>query len=282
VLVAGPGLPPPLAEEYAVSADKSWDAFTPKVAATYRFSDDAMAYASISRGFKSGGFQGTAGTAASAATPYDPEYVWSYEIGTKTQWLDDSLRVNVAAFYMDYQDLQVSSLVPLCCVVIGNAATAEIKGAELEVLYRPMPGLDLNASFNWLDAKFENFEDGATADYSGNYLPRAPKNKLNLGAQYEWSLGQIGMMMARVDWSYQSKVYFEASNTPLEVQDGVGLVYGRIGLRGHDDSWEVSLWGKNLGDKLVKTHIVAFAPFGQQLNLYNPPRTWGLTLRFKM
>ena len=95
-------------------------------------------------------------------------------------------------------------------------------------------------------------------------------------------MGNIGRVMARVDWSYQSKIYFEASNTPLEVQDGVGLFYGRIGLHGFDDSWEISLWGKNIGDKLVKTHVVAFAPFGQQLNLYNPPRTYGMTLRFKM
>ncbi|MEZ5557020.1 MAG: TonB-dependent receptor [Pseudomonadales bacterium] len=101
VLISGPGLPPPLAEEYAVSADESWDAFTPKFAVTYQFTDDAMVYASASRGFKSGGFQGTAGTAASAATPYDPEYAWSYEIGTKTQWLDDSLRLNVAGFCID-------------------------------------------------------------------------------------------------------------------------------------------------------------------------------------
>jgi iron complex outermembrane receptor protein len=282
VILEGPGLPPPLAEEYQVEADKSWDAFTPRFAATYRLSDDAMVYASASKGFKSGGFQGTAGTAASAGTPYDPEYVWSYEIGTKTQWLDDSLRLNIAGFYMDYEDLQVTELVPLCCVVIGNAATAEIKGVEIEMLYRPMPGLDLNVSYNWLDAKFEEFGTGATADNSGNYLPRAPENKLNLGAQYQWTVGNAGRIMARLDWSYQSKMYFEASNTPLEVQDSYDTLYGRIGFHSMDDSWEISLWGRNLTDELIKTHVVAFAPYGQQLNLYAPPRTYGLTLRFTM
>ena len=281
VLVQGPGLPPPLSVPYSVSSDESWDAFTPRFAASYRFSDDAMAYASASRGFKSGGYQGTAGTAASAEVPYDPEYAWSYEIGTKTQWLDDSLRLNAAAFYIDYEDLQVSQLVPLCCVVIGNAATAEIKGFELEALYRPMPGLDFNASYSYLDAEFDSFADGATADYSGNTLQRAPKNKVNIGAQYEWGVGDVGMLMVRLDWSYQDEIFFEASNTPLEVQDDYEILDARIALRAHDDSWELSLWGKNLEDELVKTHIVAFSPYRQQLNLYQPPRTYGLTIRFR-
>lgn len=281
ILVEGPGLPPPLAEEYDVSADESWNAFTPRFALNYRLNDDAMIYASAARGFKSGGFQGTAGTAASAQTPYDPEFAWSYELGAKTQWLDDSVRVNAAAFYIDYEDLQVSQLVPLCCVVIGNAATAEINGFEIETIYRPTPAIDINASYSWLDAEYDSFADGATADHSGNTLQRAPEHKWNLGAQYEWTVGDIGTLLARVDWTQQSKIFFEASNTPLETQGSYDMVDARLALRAHDDSWEVALWGKNLDDALVKTHVVAFAPFQQKLNTYQPPRTYGVTVRFR-
>lgn len=281
IRLQGPGNPPPLAEEFAVEADEDWKAFTPRLAASYRINDDAMVYASAARGFKSGGFQGTPGTAASAAIPYDPEFAWSYEIGTKTQWLDDSLRLNAAAFFIDYEDLQVSQLVPLCCVVIGNAATAEIRGVEIEALLRPVPGLDINASYSWLDAEFDSFASGATADHSGNTLQRAPKHKWNLGSQYEWTVGDLGTLMVRIDWTRQSKIYFEASNTPLEVQDRYDVIDARLALRAHDDAWEVALWGKNLDDELIKTHIVAFAPFGQQLNTYQPPRTYGVTLRFR-
>lgn len=281
ILVQGPGTPPPLSVPYAVSADKSWDAFTPRFAATYRLTDSAMVYASAARGFKSGGFQGTAGTGASAATPYDPEFAWSYEVGTKTQWLDDSLRLNVAAFQIDYEDLQVSQLVPLCCVVIGNAATAEIRGIEIEALYRPLAGLDINANYSWLDAEFDSFATGATADHTGNTLPRAPRHKLNAGVQYEWPVGALGTLMARVDWTRQSRIYFEASNTPLEVQEDYDLIDARLALRSTDERWELALWGKNLDDELIKTHIVAFAPFRQQLNTYQPPRTYGLTLAYR-
>lgn len=281
VLLEGPGLPPPLAEEFDISTDESWDAFTPRFAVDYRVNDDVMLYASAARGFKSGGFQGTPGTAASAAVAYDPEFAWSYEAGAKTQWLEDSLRLNVAAFYTDYEDLQVSQLVPLCCVVIGNAATAEIQGVEVETLFRPAAGFDLNASYSYLDAEYESFASGATADNTGNTLQRAPKHKFNFGAQYEWSAGDVGVFMARLDWTRQSKIFFEASNTPLEVQERYDLIDARLALRAHDDSWEVALWGKNLDDELIKTHIVAFAPFGQQLNTYQPPRTYGVTLSFR-
>lgn len=281
ILVEGPGLPPPLAEEFAVSADEDWSAFTPRLAASYRLDDDVMLYASAAKGFKSGGFQGTPGTAASAQIPYDPEYAWSYEAGAKTEWLDRSLRLNAAVFHTDYDDLQVSQLVPLCCVVIGNAATAEIQGAEMEMFYRPVPGLDVKASYSWLDAEFESFASGATADHSGNTLPRAPEHKFNLGAQYEWRLAELGTLMARLDWTRQSRIYFEASNTDMEVQDRYDVVDVRLALRAPDDAWEVALWGKNLDDELIKTHVVSFAPFQQELNTYQPPRTYGITLEVR-
>jgi iron complex outermembrane recepter protein len=281
VLLEGPGLPPPLAEEFAISADENWRAFTPRLAVSYRINDDAMVYASAARGFKSGGFQGTAGTGASAEIPYDPEFAWSYEVGAKTQWLGDSLRLNVAAFFIDYDDLQVAQLVPLCCIVIGNAATAEIRGVEVEALYRPLPGLDLNASYSWLDAEFTDFADGATADFTGNTLQRAPRHKFNFGGQYEWPVGDLGTLMARVDWTRQSRIFFEASNIPMEIQDRYDVVDARLALRAHDDAWEVAVWGKNLDDALIKTHIVAFAPFQQELNTYQPPRSYGVTLRVR-
>jgi iron complex outermembrane receptor protein len=282
IRVFGPGFPPPLAAEFDVRAEESWKAFTPRFAVDYQLSDDVLVYASAARGFKSGGFQGTAGTGASAATPYDPEFAWSYEVGTKLQAFEDRLRLNVAAFQVDHEDLQVSQLVPLCCVVIGNAATAEIKGVEVELLARPMRGFDLNASYAYLDAKFSDFASGATADFTGNTLQRSPKNRFNVGAQYRWTLPQVGIATVRADYTQQSKIFFEASNTPLEVQPGYGIYDARAGVETLDGRWELVLWGKNLGDELVATHITAFAPFQQILYTYQPPRTFGLTLNFRM
>lgn len=278
VLVEGPGLPPPLSVPYNVDTDEDWDAFTPRAVLQWTAMDDLMVYASASRGFKSGGFQGTAGTGESAVIPYDPEYAWSYELGAKSQWFENRLRVNVAAFHTDYEDLQVSQLVPLCCVVIGNAAEAEIDGVEVELVTQPIEGLEINFGYAWLDAEYVDFASGATADYSGNTLPRAPDNKYNVGAQYTWPLAGLGDAFVRVDYTDQSKMYFEASNTPFEVQEGYDLLDARMALRASDGDWEVAVWGKNLTDELIKSHIVAFAPYRQELNLYQPPRTWGVTL----
>lgn len=278
---AGPGWPPPMAEEYNVRASKSWDAFTPRAAVTYKASDDVLLYVSAARGFKSGGFQGTAGTAASAAVAYNPEFAWTYELGIKSQWLDNSLRLNVAAFQTNHTDLQISQLVPLCCVVIGNAAEAEIRGVEAELLWRPVRGLDINGSYTYLDATFVDFATGATANFTGNTLPRSPEHKFNAGAQYRWSLGESGGAFIRADYTYQTDYFLEASNTPLEVQDGYGIVDARAAYESPSGAWEVALWGKNLTDELVATHMTAFAPFRQQLNIYQPPRTFGVSLTFR-
>lgn len=281
IRVSGPGFPPPLAAEYDVRASESWDAFTPKAAVNYKATEDLLVYASAARGFKSGGFQGTAGTGASAATPYDPEFAWTYEVGFKSEWLENSLRLNVAAFQTEHSDLQVSQLVPLCCVVIGNAAEAEIKGVEAEVLWRPVGGLDLNASYTYLDAKFVDFATGATANFTGNTLPRSPEHKYNVGAQYRWSLGELGSAFVRGDYTYQTEYFLEASNTPLEVQPSFGIADARAAYESPSGKWEVALWGKNLTDELVATHITAFPAFRQTLNIYQPPRTYGVSLTFR-
>lgn len=281
IRVAGPGFPPPLVAEYNVFASKDWDAFTPRIALDWQATDKALLYASAARGFKSGGFQGTAGTGASAAIPYNPEFAWSYEIGAKTLWLNNRVLLNVAAFRTDHSELQVSQLVPLCCVVIGNAAEAEIEGVELEWNLRPVAGLDINGSYAYLDAKFVDFATGATADFSGNTLPRSPEHKVNLGVQYSWPLGGLGTAMVRADGTYQSEIFFEASNTPLELQDAYEIYDARAAFRSADGSWELALWGKNLTDELAKTHITAFAPFQQNLRIYQPPRTYGVTLTFR-
>ena len=234
LLIAGPGLPPPLSVPYNVSASENWDAFTPRFVVEWTVTDEAMVYASAARGFKSGGFQGTAGTGASAATPYDPEYAWSYELGAKTQWFENKVRVNAAAFHVDYEDLQVSSLVPLCCVVIGNAANAEVDGFEIEITGRPFPGLEINSNHTWLNAEFTDFASGATADYSNNTLPRAPKDKTNIGAQYTVPVSNELEWFVRVDYTNQSKMFFEASNTPFEVQPSYDLYDARVALRAPD------------------------------------------------
>jgi iron complex outermembrane receptor protein len=279
--VSGPGLPPPLAADYDVRSSKSWDALTPRFALDWQATPDALFYVSATRGFKSGGYQGIAGSALSQATPYDPEYAWSYEGGAKTQWWNDRLLLNLSVFRTDYKDLQVSQLVPLCCVVVGNAATARIKGVEAEFVLTPIQGLQIDGGYAYLHARFTDFASGAAADYSGNDLPRSPHNKINLGAQYGFDVQGWGVL-GRVDYTNQSHSYFEASNIPTQKQDGFINWDARASLTSPDERWEIAVWGKNLSNELVATYVTAFAPYHQVLVPYAPPRTYGVTLTWKM
>jgi len=279
--VSGPGLPPPLAANYDVRGKKSWDALTPRFALDWQVTPEALVYASATRGFKSGGFQGIAGSGVSQSTPYDPEYAWSYEVGAKTQWWDNRLRVNVSIFQTDYKDLQVSQLVPLCCVVVGNAATAKNKGAELEFVVTPLEGLQIDGSYSRLHARFTSFATGATGNFTGNDLPRSPNDKVHLGAQYGFDVQGWGVL-GRVDYTNQAHMYFEASNIPTQKQEGFINVDARVSLTSPDKRWEVAAWGKNLTDELVATYVTAFAPYRQVLVPYAPPRTYGVTLIWKM
>jgi len=252
--VSGPGLPPPLGSlaGYDVHGAKSWKAFTPRFA----------------------------GTAAGAATPYDPEFAWGYEAGAKTQWFDRKLTFNLALFRTDYKDLQVSQLIPLCCVVVSNAAKARLQGVEVEAVARPFAGFQLDGSYSYLDAKFTAYSIPGQ-NYTGNQLPRSPRNKFNVGAQYELPLGDWSAK-ARVDYAWVGDAYFEASNIPQQLWPAHENLDARVSLRAPGKAWELSVWGKNLTDALVPTYVTYFGPYQQTLVPYAPPRTYGVTLAFDM
>lgn len=130
----------------------TFDAWTPHVSLEFQASDDLFLYASSNRGFKSGGFN--IGSPQNDA--YNPEKIWSYEVGAKSELFDRRLRVNLAAFYYDYTDLQVQDSVGQA-TIIRNTGSAKIKGLELEATARPLRGLEIEVGASWLDAEFDSF-----------------------------------------------------------------------------------------------------------------------------
>jgi iron complex outermembrane receptor protein len=279
--VSGPGLPPPLGalEGYDVQVSEDWDAFTPRFALNWQLQHNVMLYASAARGYKSGGFQGLSGTAAGASTPYDPEFAWGYELGAKTEWYDHRLTANAAVFKTDYEDLQISQLVPLCCVVVSNAAQAEIRGLELELVGRITDQFRLDGSYSYLDTEFTEYQIPGS-DYTGNDLPRSPRNKFNIGAQYEFPLGDWSAT-GRVDYSWVDDAYFEASNVEQQLWPSHENLDARITFTPPDEDWEIAVWGKNLTDELAPTYVTYFGPYQQTLVPYAPPLTYGVTLSYR-
>ena len=112
---------------------KEWDSVTPRFAVDYRITDDALVYASAARGFRPGTF-GLTGTADYGV---DPEFIWNYELGVKTDWFDNRLRANAAIFFSAYEDLQLTTTVQGISLM-SNASESTIQGVELELLARPL------------------------------------------------------------------------------------------------------------------------------------------------
>ncbi|MES2301448.1 MAG: TonB-dependent receptor, partial [Pseudomonadota bacterium] len=180
---------------------KTFRKFTPKLGIDWRPNGDTMFYASWSRGYRSGGFSPRAMTAATASTPYFPETVDSYEIGTKLNLLDRKLQFNIAGFYSKYKDMQQETTIPGgpqgSQTITNNIGSADIKGVEVETTLRPIDGLKLTANFAVLDSQFKGFVANnlypgvglVPFDYSNNNLIYSPKFTGALGAEYKFDTG---------------------------------------------------------------------------------------------
>jgi iron complex outermembrane receptor protein len=267
-VIGPPYFPPP----FTVSPSRSSNALTPKFGFNYKPQEDLLAYASVTKGFKSGGFDFGSPTAAYASTGYDPESLWAYELGLKSDWLQHRLRVNVDAFLYHYTNMQVEVFVPPANAITENAATARIEGVELQLLARPLPPLDLYANVAYLHARYTSFPnayvgDFGTFDASGKALNYAPDWTATLGATYTFDLlgGGRGSEYLGVDYHLQSQEFFTPAN------DGVGavsdypqqqaqyqLLGARAGWTSANNRWNVAIIGLNLTNRQYVTGTVNY------------------------
>lgn len=205
--------------------EASFNDVSPKVSVSYRFSDAAMTYATVSKGFKSGGLQ--IGTQFGSDS-FESEILWNYEAGIKTNLLDNRVRLNATAFYMDWSDVQAQFnegvLVDGELVFfagIQNAASARSYGFEADASALIGDNLSLNAGIGYVNAKFIDFEDAfvenATHDLSGRSLPSAPKWSLNADAEYGFPFAGDFEGYARLEWFYRDDT---EPDLPSLVNDG--------------------------------------------------------------
>lgn len=261
---------------YATKTSDTWNAVTWRLGADYHFDDSNMVYAMVSKGFKSGGFQDTPDNAADALTPFDPEYALQYEIGQKSDFFNRHLVWNNTIYYMDYTDLQTRQVVGLSART-DNAGSATIKGYETDLTWQTDGGFRLGLTYAYTDAVFDEFvEDGN--NYSGNTISRTPKHKVVVSPSYVFSLDSGAEITLAADYQYASKIYDDNSNEGPEQRDPTNFVDARIIYTSTSQMWTVSAWGKNLTDELTRTHQATF--LGGTFASYNPPRTYGVTVRW--
>lgn len=295
-LVEPPGaLGEPAGTTWADILDEGWDATTPKLALDYDFTDDVMAYASATRGFKSGGFNLLA-----AQYPYDPETLWAYELGLKTRWADGRVIANFGAFVYDYEDMQVGQIANLTATIV-NAGAATIQGLEAEVRALVGNGFEVNAGLAWLDATYDEFETEdpgwpgdagcgtlvtapRTISLKGCDLPRSPEFQGALGVTWSRALASGGEFSVRGDYFYRSEQFFTQFNRDLVSQDSYSLLNARVTYAAPESRWSITAYGNNLADE---DYFVTVFESGVSVPgtvvpgaIMGAPRTYGVTLDY--
>jgi iron complex outermembrane receptor protein len=263
----------------------SWNSFTPKVGLEFKATPDVLLYASAGKGFKSGGFNARPLNDASEVTQYDPETLLTYEAGAKTAWFDRRLILNVAGYFSDYQDIQVTvNQTPRNFV--ANAAGGEVKGVEIELQARPTAHWALNFGLGRMDAKYTEVGTGLTPDQVlpitlATHFVKAPKWTLNGGVEYTRDLPGGGSVTARADWTHYSTVYNDVANDPDLTQPGYDLFGARIGYTSPDGLWQAAIFGSNLSDERYMVSGNASSGFGLKEASFGRPREWGASLSRK-
>jgi len=262
--------------------------FAPSAALSYEVSEDVTTYLRFSQGFKSAGFNTDFIVAGASNLEVEPELATSYEVGLKSDLIDNRLRLNLATFYTQYDNLQLSQIVG-GGVSLNNASSAEIYGFEAEFTAVVSEHFDLTGSLGYLDATYEDFtgcpapgaETGPTSsNCSGNSLNLAPKWTATLNAQYSHPVSDTMDLVFRADWNYRSQVFFEPQNSQRLSGEGRNILNVRAGLV--QDTWEVFAWANNITDEVyVNFADDRSAIFVNTTQAFGTPRTYGITLRLK-
>jgi len=226
-----------------------------RINVAYDITDSILAYATHSTGFKSGGFNPRylAPTSDLLAIGFDPEFVDLYELGLKSDFADGRFRLNLAAFLMDYTDLQVSTATPTSngARVTANAADATIKGLEAEFTFVPNPAFLFEGSLGLLDADFG--EDGLLNLQLGCgtscEFARIPEITASWGVSYIHDLGGAGTVTPRLDYSHKSSVQGDANNSSLVIHPSQNLFNANIAYENEGQDWKVTLGVSNLTDE---------------------------------
>ena len=252
---------PAVAPGSAVTASRSFSAWSPRTAVACYVAPDIMMYASAARGFKAGGFNAIAPAGRQA---YGLEQSWTYEFGLKSECLHRTLRTNLAFFYLDWDQLQLN--VPVLTApgrfYIDNAGAARSRGVEVEFNYLPAAGWEVFASAGYVDAQFAPGTRSGGQDVGGHKLPYAPEFTAHGGAQYSWHVNPQTRLFARAQVTVCGRFAYDASNAAS--QGVYGVPDFRFGMEAR--RWFAEIGIRNFTNTqyvpIALPYSTAFAPSG--------------------
>jgi len=288
--------------------DQKFSRFNPSLTVNFNWTDDLSTYAKVSTGYKAGGSSESGRIGTFANGTFSPEKVTSYEVGEKAFFWDHRVRLNSAAFLSKFDDMQLAFVAdPNNNGVIQNlnAGKATVKGLEVELLVQPIDDLSLSMDYAWLQPNFDKVEALNNTIFVPTYpagtnikdlfvLPYAPKNTVNLAADYTFFKFDKGDVAAHLDYRYQSETYLTASSGPAVAGrefyaiQGYGLLNGRVTLtmdlpRG--DQAKIGLWGKNLANKQYLAHTTGnggpIDGFNSAAESWGEPASYGVDVSYR-
>ena len=268
----------------------------------YDVSDNALAYVNVSSGYKAGGFNIT-----SNGDPYDEENVTAYEAGLKSNPFDGRAQINIDAFYYDYTDLQLTTL-----LFIGgapgqfttNAGKATLWGVEVDTQYELSEDLLATFTYSYLNAEFDEYCNldprfpspaptdpsdpgcpaGGLTNLAGNAIPYVADHTITGGLQYGFDLGEIGSVVASVNTSWHSEMFLREYNDPVIDRVGPNTKTDiTVTYFAGDTGLSVTGFVTNLEDDVERNNIYITPGFiGESATTaYTKPRTFGVKVDYE-
>ncbi|NKI16012.1 TonB-dependent receptor [Spongiibacter sp. KMU-166] len=248
--------------------------------------DDTLVYASVSRGFKSGGFPVLSSSAKKQYEPVRQEELLAYEIGTKNSLWEKRIQLNGAIYYYDYSDKQLLTRLldpvfgPL--PVLKNAPSSEVYGAEIEFSVAPTEGLLLAVNGSYILTEILEFEstgfDGEPTDFAGNPFNFSPEKEVTVLADYSFPITDGLTMAVSVDYSYSSETNSTLDQDPLFKHDDYGLWNARLRLEEFSGKWDVSVYGRNVTNEFSTVSIIQAGDGAARYA--GAPRQYGVSARY--
>jgi iron complex outermembrane receptor protein len=298
--------------------DESFNEWQPKVSYTHTFTDSMTGYASWGRGFRSGGFNsigseatvnGTFGSYPTAPQnvrdDYDKEVTDTFELGFKSQWLDNRLRVNAAAFYTQIDDYQFFNFFagPFGLLrVVTNIDEAEIYGAEIDFAWALSEYLTLSGGYGYIDTEIKDNKNRPYTEV--NELPYAPESNAALSLDFKMPIFGDFDMLVRADYQYVGETWFHSvqDNTtqnfftdlsgvygvpgfgfgPSEYSRTKRDSYGTVNLRAgiSNEQWSIVAWSQNVTDEDYLEEVIPAPEFGGSFNHDSAGRVSGVDISY--
>ncbi|ELX08700.1 TonB-dependent receptor [Janthinobacterium sp. HH01] len=279
----------------AITGSSRDHGYNPKLNLSWQATQDAMLYATASKGYRPGGPNNPApaalcasevaklGLSASALLTFSPDSLWNYEVGAKTQWLNRRLTVNGSVYSIDWSKVQQQIVLQCGFNITANFGSARSKGGELEASFQATPQLTLRATAGYVNATLNNDVPGTGAK-QGDTLLDVPRWSGSAAAEYSWNMGERHAAFARLDATYTggaNSLYDRSS--PFYRRAGFSQLNFKLGWQpaGKSPSWNATFFVDNLLDKIGQTGlpvaISADLP-GTRRVAINRPRTIGLRL----